>query len=113
MKTKLISFILSFVMIAVLCSVPVSAAPADDGSYEEDIYFINALGLGEINPENIDKPITRREAVLLSMGLYLGEYIVFDYNGEFSDISADDENAGKLALAVKNGIVSALSLIHI
>lgn len=107
MKTKLISFFLSFVMIAVLCAVPVSATPADDGSYEEDIYFINALGLGEINPENIDKPITRREAVLLSMGLYLGEYIVFDYNGEFIDISADDENAGKLALAVKNGIVSA------
>ncbi len=107
MKNKLISLALFFALLIAMLSAPAPASADRTEDYLADIEFINALLPYEIDPATADSPITRREAVLMSMSLYLGRYVTFSYNNEFSDVSPDDAEAGKLALAVKNGIVPA------
>ncbi len=109
MRNKLISIILAIAM----CLPVVSFAATDNGvqnsDYSEDIAFVNTFMEGAISPDMADNTITRRDAVLLALRLHMKEFIVFEYHNEFADIPSDDPDAGKLALAVKLGIIPSLT----
>ncbi len=107
MKNKIISILLVSIMLFSLASVQGTAAVSGkDSDYSESIEFLNAVGISDVKLSDMDKTITRREAVLMALGLYMKNYTVFEYKNEFSDISSEDTEAGKLALAVKNGLVA-------
>ncbi len=106
MLKRFISFILIFTMC--LPSV-VLGSYADETDYTEDINFVNALTGVNITPDKTNEPITKRDAVLMALKLHMKEFIVFEYNNEFIDITKDDADAGKLALALKLGIISRLT----
>lgn len=109
MKIRILSLLVVFSMVFALGMIPVSAAALANKDYTEDIKFLNAVGISDISPERTDEAVTRRDAVLMALGLHAKNSVLLAYNNEFSDVSADDAEAGKLLYAVKNGLIAKTS----
>ena len=107
MKFRVLSFLMAFLMVLGLCIIPASAAEQVD--YAEDIRFLKAVGISEISSEDAKQAVTRRNAVCMALGLCAKNHPSVAYNNEFSDLSADDADAGKLLYAVQNGLIARTS----
>ena len=107
MKFRVLSFLMAFLMVLGLCIIPASAAEQVD--YAEDIQFLKAVGISEISSEDAKQAVTRRNAVCMALGLCAKNHPSVAYNNEFSDLSADDADAGKLLYAVQNGLIARTS----
>lgn len=106
MKNRILSLLIASVMVFGLMAVPSYAATADSTDYSKDIEFLNAMGITDFIPENIDDPITRRGAVVMAFGLLGKDCMQPQYNGEFADVPAGDADGGKLSYAVANGLIA-------
>lgn len=106
MKNRILSFLIALAMVSGLMIIPSYAAAAENIDYSGDIEFINAVGITDTFAENINEPITRRQAVVMAFGLLGKDNMQPQYNGEFADIAADDADGGKLYYAVENGVIA-------
>lgn len=107
MKQRILSFLIASVLVFGLMVMPSSAAVESDSTdYSKDIEFINAVGITDIEPEDTNAPLTRRQAVVMAFGLSGKDIMEPQYNGEFSDVAVGDADGGKLLYATLNGLIA-------
>lgn len=106
MRNRILSLLIASVMLFGVMVFPSYAAQAEGIDYSGDIEFINAVGITDADFENINDPITRRQAVVMAFGLLGKDIMEPEYNGEFADVSVGDADGGKLSYAVANGIIA-------